>query len=299
MMDRLEGARALAQTAGVRRTSDEVLRVHGADARAWLNGQITNDVSTSSRGDAVYALVANLRGRVMSDLFALDRGQDFLVLLPAGRRAPIASYLDGFLIMEDVELEPAPELVVLTAQGPRAGTVAPDGWPCSRLGGEGRDVVVELAGAEARLSALAAAAEEVGGGEVDEEAWELARARAAVPRYGVDFGEATLPQEVGLAARAVSFGKGCYQGQEAIYMLEKRGKPPKRLVRLDVTGRIPAVPAPLHDEAGAEVGALSTLVEDPDRPGIALGLGLVRRAAAAAGTTLRVGDGAATVRGAI
>jgi folate-binding protein YgfZ len=54
------------------------------------------------------------------------------------------------------------------------------------------------------------------------------------PRFGVDFGEWTYPQETGLNTVAVSFNKGCYIGQETVVMLENRGKAPKVLWRWTV-----------------------------------------------------------------
>ncbi len=62
-------------------------------------------------------------------------------------------------------------------------------------------------------------------------AWEDARIHAAIPRMGHEITENALPQELGLY-HAVSFKKGCYVGQEPVVMLEHRGKPRTRLVRL-------------------------------------------------------------------
>jgi tRNA-modifying protein YgfZ len=274
----LHQAAALAESAGVRQLADEVLRVGGDDARAWLNGQISNDVAVPQPGHAIYALVVSLKGRVVTDLFVLDRGDTLDLVLPPGRSGPMSSYLDGFVIMEDVTLEARPDLVVLSVQGPRAGDVAgSDAWPCARLGTDGRDVVVPAAEAERRLLELASAAEAVGGGAVSQQGWELARLRAGVPAMGVDFGEQAYPQEAGLKERAVAFGKGCYQGQEAVVMLEHRGKPPKKLVHLAVDASAPPPSGTsLLDGAGQVAGHVTSSIADP-LTGTCLALGYLKR----------------------
>ncbi|MFW6050503.1 MAG: YgfZ/GcvT domain-containing protein [Myxococcota bacterium] len=297
-----EGARALAEAAGVRLLSDQtVLRVSGDDARAWLNGQVTNDVGTPSPGNATYALVVSLKGRVLTDLWVLDHGEVLDLVLPSELAGDVAAHLDRFIIMEDVELEARRDVAVVTVQGPAASRVADrlaDGpwWPCHRLG-TGRERLVPEERAEDVLGEVAAAAAAEGGGDVTEEAWELHRLRVGVPRVRVDFGDFTYPQEAGLKERAVSFGKGCYQGQEAVVMLEHRGKPPKKLVRLELEATTPPDPGTaLEDQDGRRLGEITSAAVDPDTPGRCPALGYLKRDAAAEGAHLRCGGATAVVR---
>ncbi len=299
MADLLTRAASLTDAVGVR-TLDGVaiLHVEGEDAHEWLNGQITNDVRATRPGSATYALVVNLKGRILTDLWVLDRGASFDVLVPADLRSSLMKHFDEHIIMEDVVLGAPEGWTVLTAQGPRAeaAVAAVEGigdaaFACDRLGTGGRDVVVPREQAVAVMERLAAAAGALGGGVVDEAAWELARLRLGVPRFGADFGEETLPQEAALGARAVSFEKGCYAGQEAIVMLEHRGRPPKRLARITIDRDVPP-PArtPLVAEDGSEAGYVTTAVANP-RSGNVLALGYVRRGHAVESTAMTV-DGA-------
>jgi tRNA-modifying protein YgfZ len=294
------GARALATTAGVRRLPDQVLRVSGDDARSWLNGQITNDVALPAPGAAVYALVVSLKGRVVTDLFVLDRDDTLDLVLPAGQRQRVAEYLDGFIIMEDVELTPVDDVAIVSVQGPRASEVRPEdlaaaSFPCVRLDTDGCDWIVPAVDAERAFVALVAGAKAVGGGMASDHAWELARIRAGVPALGQDFGEDTYPQEAGLKERAVSFGKGCYQGQEAVVMLEHRGKPPKKLVRLAVSAAAPPAPGtPLSDGDGREVGRITSAAADPEAQR-SLALGYLKRDHACVGERYVAGGADATV----
>jgi len=79
--------------------------------------------------------------------------------------------------------------------------------------------------------------------EDDLEAW---RGAAGVPRFGVDATEDDLPQEAGLAG-AVSFGKGCYLGQEAVAKVRNLGHPRRVL---------------FHAEANAPVASGDAVVVD-------------------------------------
>lgn len=226
MSDPLEQARWLTETVGVRPLTLGCIHVTGDDARTWLNGQITNDVSRTAPGDAAYAVAVDLKGRILTDLFALDRGDAFDLLVPRDRLEAMVEHFDRYVVMEDVELE-GREITVISAQGPAAATLELDGFSCDRLGRGGFDVI------DGDLDAIVARAGRAGGGLVGEEAWELARLRAARPGYGADFDETTYPQEAGLTATAVSFTKGCYLGQEVICMLENRGQVRRRLVQLE------------------------------------------------------------------
>ena len=58
---------------------------------------------------------------------------------------------------------------------------------------------------------------------------ECLRVERGRPRYGVDLDDTVIPQEAGLNARAVSFTKGCYVGQETVARLHYRGKPNRHL----------------------------------------------------------------------
>jgi folate-binding protein YgfZ len=308
LAERSKQASALEHRAGLLELPDQsLLRVQGDDARSWLNGQITADVRHTAPGDAVYGLVLSLKGKIMADLWVLDEGPDgdaerFALVVPAGRRHELLEYLDRFIIMEDVELEESPE-AILTVQGPRAQAVvravqAP-AFPCDRLGVGGYDVVAAPDERASIYEALASAVVAEGGLEVSASAFELARLRAARGRYGVDFGDHTLPQEAGLKRRAVAFDKGCYQGQEPVIMLEHRGKPPKRLVRLAVEGDCAPPPgSELESAEGRPAGTITSAAVDPDASGgpTVLALALVRRAFVAEGARFTVGGRPAALR---
>src|SRR5437764_1382812 len=89
----------------------------------------------------------------------------------------------------------------------------------------GVDLICDAADTERLHAALRGR----GATEVSVAAAECLRVERGRPRYGVDMDDTTIPQEAGLNARAVSFTKGCYVGQETVARLHYKGKPNRHL----------------------------------------------------------------------
>lgn len=256
----------LLASAAVHRTADQVVRVRGDDARSWLNGQISNDVRDVTSDDARYAVTLTVKGRIVSDLWAIADDDGMALVLPAARCEATLERLDKHIIMEDVELALDEALVVLTVQGPRARDVVAQvsgdtrRYGCARLTPGGIDLWVAREQVDAVFTALVMAASAVGGGALDAQSWADAHVALAIPRVAQDFDEDTYPQEAGLGPRALSFSKGCYLGQEVVYMLENRGQLARRLVQLEAaSGSAIEVGAAVTDEQGKRVGEVTSI----------------------------------------
>jgi tRNA-modifying protein YgfZ len=288
----LEQARALQHTAGVRLRDDlELVYVRGEDAQTWLNGQVTADVREPKPGEGVYSLAVTVRGKIMADLWVVRSDGELAVLLPRTAADTVLASFEHQIIMEDVELVRDPALGVLSVQGPRAAEVIAaaglDGVQrhrCDELGFGGELLWVDADRVQDAFARLVSAAQAAGGGAVDDAGFELARLRAGRPRFERDFGLEQYPQEAGLEARAVSFSKGCYLGQEVICTLENRGRLTRRLARLRAAAAQGTLAAgsELVDAAAKTVGKVTSAVLDPES-GQWLALGYVKQATASAG----------------
>lgn len=135
----------------------------------------------------------------------------------------------------------------------------------------GVDVLCEAGDTEV----LAGALERRGAEPVCEAVADCLRVEHGRPRYGIDLDDSVIPQEADLNARAVSFTKGCYVGQETVARLFYRGKPNRHLRGLRLAQAA---------ETGAEitfgdraVGHVGSVAESPSQGPIALAL--VRREA--------------------
>ena len=151
---------------------------------------------------------------------------------------------------------------------------------------------VRAADAEPLRGALVAA----GARPAGQEALEVLRVEAGVPRYGVDASDANVVLEVVDEAEAVSYTKGCYAGQEIIARIHWRGHVAKRLagVIFDRDAEPPS-DARLRDCAqGREAGRITSQAFSPRlrRP---VALALVKYDFLAPGTELKVFAGDAEV----
>lgn len=222
-----------------------VLAVRGDDARSWLNGQVTNDVRATKPGDAVHALVLNVKGRILADVTVLDRGERGLaMIIPRSEHDALVTHLEKYVIMEDVALA-LETLDVAELHGAEEGDSPAGERFATPWLGEGVALFVGEAAALASLSRL------------DDAEAEAARVTAGRPAFGADFGPHTYPQEAGLDS-AVSFQKGCYLGQEVVCMLENRGQLSRLLARIAPGGPV-SVGAKVVDEAGAELGGVTSV----------------------------------------
>jgi folate-binding protein YgfZ len=129
---------------------------------------------------------------------------------------------------------------------------------------------------------------------VDLETFDVLRVEAGVPRFLVDMTDDTLPLEAGIEARAISFTKGCYVGQEIIVRVMQRGggRVARRLVGLTVgpaeRGAVPAAASSI-EAAGRAIGHLTSVVRSP-RVGSVIGLGYVHRDFVSPGTPVEIVD---------
>lgn len=265
----------LEHSVGVLRLDDRaIVSVSGDDAFDWLQGQVSNQIEGLEQGESVYAFVLTLKGRILADVYVLVRDGELWLDVPAAQVETLLERFDRYIIMEDVDIEHQRDLQVVTAQGPRSNEMPAGGWPADRLGVGGWQWVVARGELESELESLTARARELDGGAVSEQAWSRAHILNGRPRFGVDFGAWTYPQESGLNPLAVSFKKGCYIGQETVVMLENRGKAPKVLWRWAIEGAEPPAaksPIMMRDSIVGEVTSATSAKQG------ALALGFLKR----------------------
>lgn len=260
--------------------------VTGKDRTSWLNGMVTSDVAKLAPGKAQYGLLVEKKGRIQTDFYVVASADALALAVPRDLRESVLATLDHHLIMEDAELT-TPELAWFYAAGPGALELARS---------KGADFAGELdllgAGGAMIATSDAPALGELG----DPATFEALRIERGLPRFGAEFDAAFYPQEANLEKLAVSFDKGCYLGQEVVYMLENRGHVKKKLVPLDLDGD-GAVPAgaPVTTAEGDAVGEVKSSAIGPTR-NAPVAIGMVKWAHAKPGTSLLVDGRKATVR---
>jgi folate-binding protein YgfZ len=240
------------------------LRVTGADRVDFLQGQCTNDIRRLQPGESCYAAFLNAKGKMRGEGQVICLADAFLLEVNPG----LAPSLEKFIITEDVAIEDV------------SGSMGE--WVV--IGDEPSEVPGKAMTFQHPLG-WGVISEGPMTGTIEVEALEVLRIEAAVPKWGVDMDENTIPNEAGLEARAISYDKGCYIGQETIARIKTYGHVNRRLVQVAVTGENVPVRGDKLFVEGREVGQVTSAVRS-SRLGKPLALGYVRREFATAGAKL-------------
>jgi folate-binding protein YgfZ len=243
------GYRALSEGAAViERPERSLLRLRGKDPVGMLNAGLTNDVPVQDNRGA-YAMLLNPKGRVQTDLRVVKAEDGILIdTEPEGAEAT-KEILGRYAPFSRVKLEVLPDWGVLGLYGPRAAGLlentglAEHETKQAKIGGAPVLVVgvaapvggYDLIGPSDTLDKVRKGLIGRGAVPADHDAYETTRIAAGVPRFGADITPDNFPGESeNILERAVSFGKGCYPGQETVARMHYRGSPNKRLYRFEL-----------------------------------------------------------------
>lgn len=290
----------------------------GKDRASYLQGLLTNDIPALTPGAGCYAAWLTPQGRMLTDLHVFESGDMILLDVPVAELAATLQRLEQFIFSEDVQLvDLSSTLTSVWVHGPEAAALLDQtltgvqelaAWPeyhnaraelsskndlrphfpvvvarVSQLGVPGFVVYIEPSGRPDLERALV----ERGAVVADQCAMEAARIAAGYPVFGVDMTDDTIPLEAGIEERAISFGKGCYVGQEVIIRVLHRGggRVARKLValRLDAEGAVSGSKIHASDR---DIGVITSIALSPEFGSIALGY--VHRDFTAAGSRVSV-----------
>jgi tRNA-modifying protein YgfZ len=283
---------ALTTAAGlVDRSERGKLALTGADAKSFLQGQLTNDTDLLTPGTGLYAAFLTQKGKMQGDLRILDAGSELLLDTERMALQALFNMIRSFSLGHDVQLHKRTlESGLLSLIGPESDSLLREAG-VELAAAEHSHVTLTVGGAEVRAirtdlgsdllfdsgsrETVISAALAAGAVPVGDEAAECLRIESGRPRYGVDLDDSVIPQEAGLNQRAVSFTKGCYVGQETVARLFYKGKPNRELRGLRSEERLPV--GTVLSFADREVATVTSSTVSP-RLG-PLALALVRREA--------------------
>jgi folate-binding protein YgfZ len=221
------------------------LKITGDDRKGWLQGQVTNDLRPVEEGSHVKFCVLSPTGQIVAacDLWALPG--EFIVTFDEAAREATLARLERMLILEDVTIEDQSEAWGLVSiQGPGAAESLASKLELPRLsagmsngirvlrsnrtGSGGWDILFGEEQAKEVVEMLTDIA------PIGRDAWEILRIEAGIPVYGKDMNDRTLAMEMGPAfiESHISFGKGCYTGQEVVERIRSRGHTNRQWVGL-------------------------------------------------------------------
>ncbi len=254
-----------------------VLVVEGPERVSWLNGVVTCDVTRVEPERGVFGLLLSKQGKVQTELRIVASSSALFLSVAPGTPAEAASDLERMLVMEDAELsDQSGSLTTVTLLGAGASALlravteplAVAWGALSRGGLSSIELIVERQVLERACAALEAA----GACRASDESWQALRVESGTGAFGRDYGPTDNPHEAGLDRQAVDWAKGCYLGQEVVFMQDARGRVKRRLVALRVESGVPAVGSPIVGPSGEAAGEVTSVVA---APGGAFALGRV------------------------
>lgn len=292
----------------------------GPDRVRYLNAVVSGNVQVLEQGAGTLALLLNPQGRILAELEIYQLPDQLLVRTHASVREKTREALEKYIIMDDVELADATDLLgSFAVEGRLAASIFHDAFgvdiaalsPLSVreiLAGDLRFRLIakshfgfsggEILGGPEALPELwrrmAAATKEKGGRLIGMQTLNILRLEAGIPWFPADFNENVIPHEAAIEDTHISFGKGCYTGQEIVERVRSRGQVNRRRVRLKFSRNEPPEFGARLSADGKEIGLVTSAAFSP-QAGSAIGMGYVRKEQTAAGSVVEFDGGTATV----
>jgi len=291
-----------------------VLEVTGEDRLAFLNRLLTAELLARSRqamepGQGRFSFLLNNKGRLLAELNLLHGANSTWLECDRHLLPELLATLDRYLFREKVQLtirDDLHELAILGRAAPAiireiegvditdwqplqhaASTVAgaeailftdsPTGTPGAFL----------LAGEQQAASMWTHLLERYYPAQPNEPrrlvpigwaAFNAARIEAGRQLFGIDYDQTFLPAETGQLARAVSFTKGCYPGQEIVARMESHHQCARAIVGLRMaSGHLPLSGAAVLDAEKRQVGTVTSSTISPRLANAALCLAAINK----------------------
>src|SRR4030081_1784581 len=234
-----------------------VVKVSGGDARDFLNGLVTTDVTLLRPSLGRFGALLTPQGKITVDFLITEapsgHGGGFLIDCPRALAQALAGKLGFYKLRAKVAVENLSDSLGVLAAWEGDPAVTPDlAFADPRDAALGWRILVpaELAQKVADL---------IGADLVDSAAYEAHRIASGVPRGGLDFmyGDA-FPHETNMdRLHGVDFDKGCYVGQEVVSRMQHRGTARTRSVRVILEGSPPEAGGGIvaRDQPGGTIGS--------------------------------------------
>jgi tRNA-modifying protein YgfZ len=210
------------------------IMVSGADARSYLQGQLTADLDTLDPNRVQLACCNSPQGRVQAVFWILQRDDGIALVLPAALVESTVLRLRKYVLRAKAKIEAAKHLQIAVA--PAASDLSlSDSVSHREIDGvsyfslPGVDGVMLLGAFSAPIDAAA------------EHRLHLSHVRAGLPQVYPATHEAFVAQMLNIdLLGGINFEKGCYTGQEIIARAHFRGTVKRRMFLFHSTAPSPA-----------------------------------------------------------
>ena len=193
-----------------------VLCVSGPDAKSFLQNLVTNDV-TKLDNNIIYSALLTPQGKLVTDFFLVDSGQDVLIDVSSKVSDTLLKLLSLYKLRAEISIEQTDLKVSLGLNNkPLKGLDDPRhpkmGWRYY----SNEDL------SEKNIN------------------WKKIRIENLIPEFGKELSSDSYILEYGFEnLNGVDFKKGCYVGQEVTARMKHKSKLKKGLALVETTGSVP------------------------------------------------------------
>lgn len=254
------------------------LIIRGEDRKAWLQGQLTNDLRQLGPNGSIGACICAPTGQLLAACRVWSLDESYILGAHRDVMPKVAERFSASIIMEDVEFEVLEDFGLLSVQGPQATQ-----WLSEKLDTPTLDAGKAVIGSHAifvlradhsgfggwdivypskALKGLKSALKDLE--QVSDSALSLAQLEAGIPRFGSDMTEKTLPPEMGsqFESRMISYSKGCYTGQEVLMRIHSRGHTNRTWVALFTDDVVP-IGSTISHSSRTDAGVITRAGDSP------------------------------------
>jgi tRNA-modifying protein YgfZ len=255
-----------------------LLEISGADAVAFLQGQVTNDVKLLTGHNAHYTAYCSPKGRMLALFLAFSHLDRIHLQLNRVLLEPISKRLKMYVLRSKVEIKDASESIIkFGIDGPEASQILASSLAkipvqdyelvsganatvlkLPAIAGHSRfEIFTDSANAPNIWETLKAHCRLAGKPD-----WDWLEIQAGIPDIELKTQEQFVPQMLNLdLLHAINFKKGCYTGQEIVARTHYLGSVKRRTYLTSIYPESQSDSAPqagdkVTDEAKNEVGQI-------------------------------------------
>lgn len=234
-----------------------LIEIYGADSERFINAQTTSDVKALKPYQWQPSALLDRKAHVVAYFNLYRKNSSYRIIAEQSQVATILEHLDKYIFSDKVELLNLSSGKMLALIGSDARTIINENLSQKNPALFERDLIdgdlcginvhifrAPLSSREAFLiycaddqfetlqEKLLPALKQYGAEKLSADQVLIERIEAGLPQFATDFTSENLIIELGLEDKAISYTKGCFQGQEVLARVKGHGSPNKQLTGL-------------------------------------------------------------------
>ncbi len=229
-----------------------LIQVRGRDAARFLQAQTTSNISRLGELQSQVSALTDRKAHLVAyfRLYCLEADR-FIILAQKNMIQPICEHLDRFLFADQVTIEPLTgKLIYLSGDciySDLANVSVPVGMLTDKddisalvWGQDSQNLALIMPGPIPAIFVYAALPDDPDLGQLLDNTSAIgvldqsSRIQQGILVWGRDIDSRDLIVDLGLDDPAISYDKGCYQGQEVIARIKANGAPASRIVGIEI-----------------------------------------------------------------